>query len=166
MTNIFVQIHTDREGNETPIVSMDANHLCNLINVLLNKQIAKIERKAREEFAARFAPTDMTDAQRTTFGLRKATPRDLEKLEQAIEDLKAQQLERMLDKAMPYIVVGIARNDTRDGVVRILQEATGITERIIIQSMMRTNNEVEEEDEDPELLTPGDFEFTPGDFEF
>jgi hypothetical protein len=101
----------------------------------------------------------MTDAQRTTFGLRKATPRDLEKLEQAIEDLRSEQLERMLTKAMPYIVVGVARDDTRAGVVKILQDATGITQRVEIPALMRSNQVEEEDDEDPELLEPGDSEF-------
>ncbi len=128
--NIFTQTHQDRDGNVTPIVSMDAEHLCNTVNMYL----VRLPRKAGATYKARafgeYAPMDMDDKARRALGRKKLTPEIEQRVIADLERIEASALEEGIERAMPYIVVGVARDDTRDGIIRILQEATGITRRI------------------------------------
>lgn len=140
--NIFTLIHTTREGESMPIISMGPEHLVNLINLRLNKLIQRALQDLKTDFADKYAPDDMSETQRKALHLRRMSDNDRKKIEESLEEAEAQMLEKAISECWPYIIVGVCRNDTRDGIVRLLQDVTGINDLIELQSLMKTNSNV------------------------
>lgn len=128
--NPYSLIHTERNGNRIAIVSMEDIHLVNTINLFLLKAPAKAVSEARNDAYAGYAPEGMDDRQRRTLGLRRMTQSEAAKIEDTLQEFEDRVTKEMLEKAIPYIIVGVTRNDTRAGVVTILQKLTGITGRL------------------------------------
>ena len=139
--NPFRFVHTTRDGEKLPVVSMGAEHLVNTVNAYLVKGIQKYVAKARQEAYQEFAPEGMNPTQARTLGLRPLTADHRALIEIALQELEAKRFEASLEKAIPYLIVGMARNDTREGVVAVLQRATGISEMIIDVPLLEEENE-------------------------
>ena len=142
MNSIFTQIHTDRDGNETPLVSMDADHLVNTVNFFFKKGIENAKRQVMSQAGGSFAPVDMGDKQRRALGLKKLTPEIQKRIEEEIEDGLTELLHRTVESKWAYIVVGICRDDTRAGVVSILQDAFGVNGRVELPHLTRGAQEI------------------------
>lgn len=151
--NIFTQKHETREHKLIPIISMDADHLVNTINLFFRKNLAAAEAAARHHVYEGYAPADMPEKQRIALGLRRPDPEQEEKLNRLIEDAKARVLEKAFNEKLAYLVVALIRDDTREGIVKMLQEVTGITTRIDLPDMTEDLLEV---------LGPGDTHYLSG----
>lgn len=131
--NPYSFVHETRGGVRVAIVSMKADHLVNTVNLFLNKIPDQQIRNYRNEAYHNYAPENMDEKVRRTMGLRKMSDKAKQDIEDTLVELEERIVREMIDKAMPYIIVGITRDDTRDGVVAILQNLTGITGQIDYQ---------------------------------
>lgn len=143
--NIFTRIHTDREGNETPIISMGADHLIAFLNLILIKNVRRLvggERNERMKEALRgYAPAGMSEKQRIVLRLKPRPSQDeinalKEKFDAELDELESDAIESALEFCNDYIIVGVCRDDTREGVVKILQQVTGITGHIDLPDLI------------------------------
>lgn len=150
--SIFMQVHTTADGKEIPLVSMDADHLVNMINLVFNKRLQKELAHLRNQIEEKFAPAGMSEKQRITLGLKMRTEEVDAKVVEAVERYTKEYMENAIEGYWQYIVVGVCRDDTRDGVVRILQEATGVNDMIHLPQFIHTpslsSGEVVELDDD------------------
>lgn len=135
--NIFTKIHTDRDGNETPIVSMGTDHLVRMVNYIFRRGLQDRLQQIRNIGMSGFAPDGMPDRQRRSLGLRKLTDAAAQEIQNRIDEYEAQALESAMHEFWPYVVVGVMRDDTREGVIKILQDAFGINGRIELPGLMR-----------------------------
>jgi hypothetical protein len=129
-------LHTERNGKTQPIVSMDATHLVNMVNLVLIRSIKKVKEKATIKLLGKYAPEDMPDKQRIALGLKKPTQAAQEQAAARLEELELEMIQTVFEKYWPYILVGLCRNDTRNGVLAILQDATGIEGRVEIPGLI------------------------------
>lgn len=154
--NIFTQKHETRDHKRIPIVSMDADHLVNTINVYFRKNLARAEAAARSHVYDGYAPAGMPEKQRIALGLRRPDPEQEERFNALVEDAKARVLEAAFQERMAYLVVGLIRDDTREGIVKLLQDVTGITTRIDLPNMTENLLEVLDPGDESYLLSSGD----------
>lgn len=138
--NIFTLLHTERGGKKTPIVSMEASHLVNTVNLFLNKMRKQIMDDLLAQKVGNYAPEDMSEKVRRTLRLKKLDQAAVDRAKEEIEETEAEYIEEALERMLPYIVVGVCRDDTREGIVKILQEVTGISNQIILQGMIKNAN--------------------------
>ena len=161
--SIFTKIHTTRERDTMPIVSMDSQHLVNYLNFMLIKETAQIEDELKRLILGQVAPENMDDRTRRSLGLKRITPAQMAEFEAKFDEARTLYVNSMFVKLWPYIIVGVCRNDTREGVIRILHEVTGVTERIeldhlygrVTNPVLRSINSEERE----EWLDMGDLGF-------
>jgi hypothetical protein len=143
--NPFIMLHTERSGKMQPIISMDADHLVNMVNLVLIKNIRKAKESAAAQLLGKYAPEGMSDKQRIALGLKKATEQAQEKAKEHLDELELEMIQAVFEKFWPYILVGLCRDDTRNGVLAILQDATDISGRIDLPGMF-TNSILSDED--------------------
>jgi len=155
--NPFTMLHTEKSGKTQPIISMEADHLVNMVNLVLIKSIKKAKESAAVKLYGQYAPADMPEKQRKMLGLKKITEAAQEKATAQLEELEFEMIQVVFEKYWPYILVGLCRNDTRNGVVAILQEATGIESRIELPGLTSNAITMNNEHELMSGLDPDDF---------
>lgn len=134
--NIFTKMHTDREGNETPIISMGTDHLVRMVNFVFRRGLQQRLQQLRSHLVGGYAPEGMPEKQRRSLGLRKLTPERVQQVQSEMDEYESDALEAAMHEYWPYVVVGVMRDDTREGVVKILQDAFGINGRIELPGLM------------------------------
>lgn len=137
--NIFTRIHVDRNGNRTPIISMEATHLVNYLNLMLRVKYQEARNALKASLLEGFAPEGMDEKVRKSLRLKKATDRQILAAEQRLEEFDAEYFDVLMSKIWPYIVVGIIRDDTHEGVRKLLQDVYGINDRIVLPELMGTS---------------------------
>lgn len=148
--NIFLYEHKERSGKVQPIISMDAEHLCNYINFYLVKEKNKKMKAIRDQMVRNYAPVEMDEKVRKSLGLKKITQADLDIVERQLEEFETEYIQEAIEEIWQYIIVGVVRDDTREGVARILQEATGVNNQIVLPNLTRQ--------ESPLVLASGDYD--------
>lgn len=136
MNNIFMQVHRTRDGKEQPIVTMGDEHLVNMIRFMLIKLPEESIEAERSRLLGNYAPPDMSKKQRRALNMPEATEQTLKDIETELSLIEQDVFQRALQKAVPYIVVGIARDTTHLEVREILVEATGLTQRVDMPEMI------------------------------
>lgn len=131
--NPFTKIHTTKEGESVMLVAMEATHLINTIKYFLMKLPEENVARARADAMGSYAPADMDERVARTMHLHKPSQKELEEIEAMLKDFHSSIIEVMMEKAIPYIVVGTARMDTCMEVANILRDVTGISERVVYQ---------------------------------
>lgn len=143
--SLFMFLHTEKGGEQKPLIALDADHLINILNLNLVKRVNEYREAligaVKRQFTEGYAPIGMDAKQARTLqlkvlddGMREELEQRIRKTEEEIEERIAKFYNAKLILMMPYIVVGTAREDTCEGVRRILQSTSGITERIDVRS--------------------------------
>lgn len=161
--NPFSFIHTTADDVRVPLVSMEASHLVNVVNFFLVKSVSRVRNERRAKAYAGYAPVEMTDARQVRIlGLRKMTQQESDRIEENLLTQEDELIKSQMEKAIPYIIVGVTRDDTRDGVVAILQKVTGITGRLdfnisrSIALLTSGNDDDDYQDDDDDWLRDSD----------
>lgn len=133
--NPFAANHEDRDGNVIPVLSLEAQHLVNIVNFKLRKSLKTLEDFSRRKAYEGYAPLEMDARTARTLGLRLMNSETAQNIEDKIRMLMDAAYQEKIYECIPYLIVGMCRDDTREGVVKILQEVTGITGRIELPSI-------------------------------